>query len=115
MPSGEHGQCWRGHGSGDRSNGPAVPSAVGVSYRHQAADFQLRPPTLLANGFDFSRYSFNPIPSPAWAGWAHRPEKGSEDAAQVAAAQGWPLRVWGLKEDAAYAAAVEASVPAGTD
>ena len=92
------------------------PSQLAFHTASQAADFQLSgPPTLLANGFDFSRYSFNPDPQPC-LGWVGRiaPEKGLEDAAQVAAAQQWPLRVWGLKEDAAYAAAVEASVPAGT-
>ncbi len=92
------------------------PSQLAFHTASQAADFQLSgPPTLLANGFDFSRYSFNPDPQPC-LGWVGRiaPEKGLEDAAQVAAGKQWPLRVWGLKEDAAYAAAVEASVPPGT-
>ena len=92
------------------------PAQLAFHTASQAADFQLSgPPTLLANGFDFSRYSFNPDPQPC-LGWVGRiaPEKGLEDAAKVAAAHRWPLRVWGLKEDAAYAAAVEASVPAGT-
>ena len=92
------------------------PSQLAFHTASQAADFHLSAsPTLLANGFDFSRYSFNPDPQPC-LGWVGRiaPEKGLEDAAQVAAAKQWPLRVWGLKEDAAYAAAVEASVPAGT-
>jgi UDP-glucose:tetrahydrobiopterin glucosyltransferase len=42
------------------------------------------------------------------------PEKGLEDAAAAAARSGLPLAVWGLVEDQAYAAAVQASVPAGT-
>ena len=42
------------------------------------------------------------------------PEKGLEDAAAAAAQLGLPLAVWGLVEDPAYAAAVAASVPAGT-
>jgi UDP-glucose:tetrahydrobiopterin glucosyltransferase len=49
-------------------------------------------------------------------GWAGRisPEKGLEDAARVAARLGLPLRVWGLREDGAYAEAVARAVPAGT-
>mgnify|MGYP001408156726 CR=1 FL=1 len=49
-------------------------------------------------------------------GWAGRiaPEKGLEDAARAAAVLGESLLVWGLREDPAYAAAVEAMVPAGT-
>jgi|TARA_B100001059_G_scaffold177603_1_gene178177 UDP-glucose:tetrahydrobiopterin glucosyltransferase len=49
-------------------------------------------------------------------GWAGRiaPEKGLEDAARAAAALGESLLVWGLREDPAYAAAVEAMVPSGT-
>jgi len=42
------------------------------------------------------------------------PEKGLEDAAAAAARCALPLAVWGLVEDEAYAAAVQASVPAGT-
>jgi UDP-glucose:tetrahydrobiopterin glucosyltransferase len=37
-----------------------------------------------------------------------------EDAARAAAALGESLLVWGLREDPAYAAAVEAMVPPGT-
>jgi UDP-glucose:tetrahydrobiopterin glucosyltransferase len=84
----------------------------------QAADFRLtQPPRLVGNGFDLARYQ----PAAAAAvepalGWAGRisPEKGLEDAARVAARLGLPLRVWGLREDGAYAAAVERSVPPGT-
>lgn len=82
----------------------------------QAADFALpQPPVLLGNGFDLSAYAFCAEPEPL-LGWAGRvaPEKGLEDAAAAAAQLGLPLAVWGLVEDEAYAAAVEASVPAGT-
>ena len=82
----------------------------------QAADFDLAaPPILLGNGFDLSRYRFEPQPQPQ-LGWAGRiaPEKGLEDAAAAAAALGLPLVVMGLREDDAYAERVEASVPAGT-
>ena len=82
----------------------------------QAADFALvQPPVLLGNGFDLSAYRFCEQPD-ALLGWVGRvaPEKGLEDAAAVAARCGLPLAVWGLVEDEAYAAAVQASVPAGT-
>ncbi len=70
---------------------------------------------VLGNGFDLAAYGFCAEPEPL-LGWAGRvaPEKGLEDAAAAAAQLGLPLAVWGLVEDRAYAAAVEASVPAGT-
>lgn len=82
----------------------------------QAADFSLpMPPVVVGNGFDLSAYQFCPDPEPL-LGWVGRiaPEKGLEDAAAAAARLGLPLAVWGLLEDPAYAAVVEASVPAGT-
>ena len=82
----------------------------------QASDFDLtQAPVIVGNGFDLQRYHCNPDPE-ALLGWAGRiaPEKGLEDAAAVASALGLPLAVWGRLEDPAYAAAVEASVPAGT-
>ena len=82
----------------------------------QAADFALpQPPVVVGNGFDLPAYAFCPQPEPL-LGWVGRvaPEKGLEDAAAAAAQVGLPLAVWGLREDPAYAAAVEASVPAGT-
>ena len=82
----------------------------------QAADFDLpEPARVLGNGFDLERYQLQQEPE-AVLGWAGRiaPEKGLEDAAAVAASLGLPLRIWGLREDEAYAARVEASVPPGT-
>jgi len=82
----------------------------------QASDFSLsQPPVLLGNGFDLERYPFSPQARDQ-LGWAGRvaPEKGLEDAAVAAAQLGLPLVVMGLIEDQAYAARVEASVPAGT-
>ena len=84
--------------------------------RVQAEDFRLpQAPVVLGNGFDLDAYGFCAEPEPL-LGWAGRvaPEKGLEDAAAAAAQLGLPLAVWGLVEDQAYAAAVEASVPAGT-
>ena len=82
----------------------------------QAADFQLPgPPVIVGNGFDPAAYAVVSHPERV-LGWAGRiaPEKGLEDAARVAHRLGLPLRVWGLREDEAYARAVEASVPPGT-
>jgi UDP-glucose:tetrahydrobiopterin glucosyltransferase len=82
----------------------------------QAGDFSLPSrPVVVGNGFDLEVYSFCAEPEPL-LGWVGRiaPEKGLEDAAAAAALLGERLAVWGLVEDAAYAAAVEASVPAGT-
>ncbi len=84
--------------------------------RSQAADFALpEAPVVVGNGFDLQAYRFCGQPDPL-LGWVGRvaPEKGLEDAAAAAAQLGLPLAVWGLMEDPAYAAAVEASVPAGT-
>ncbi|MFM7653664.1 MAG: glycosyltransferase, partial [Vulcanococcus sp.] len=84
--------------------------------RAQAADFPLpQAPVVVGNGFDLAAYTFCATPEPL-LGWAGRvaPEKGLEDAAAAAARLKLPLAVWGLVEDPAYAAAVEASVPAGT-
>ena len=84
--------------------------------RRQAADFALpHPARIVGNGFDLSNYQFRPERGGP-LGWAGRvaPEKGLEDAAAAAAALGERLRVWGLREDPAYAEAVEAAVPTGT-
>jgi UDP-glucose:tetrahydrobiopterin glucosyltransferase len=94
------------------------PELLAFHTAAQAADFRLAaPPRLVGNGFDLSRYH-PPAPEqvePA-LGWAGRisPEKGLEDAARVAARLGLPLRVWGLRENGAYAEAVERAVPPGT-
>jgi UDP-glucose:tetrahydrobiopterin glucosyltransferase len=82
----------------------------------QAADFDLPgPPVVVGNGFDLDAYGLCLEPD-ALLGWVGRvaPEKGLEDAAAAAMQLGRRLAVWGLVEDRAYAAVVEASVPAGT-
>jgi len=84
--------------------------------RSQAADFSLpSPPQVVGNGFDLDRYTLQ-LAADGPLGWAGRvaPEKGLEDAAAVAASLGEPLLVWGVVEDPAYAARVEAAVPPGT-
>lgn len=95
--------CWR-------------PRRLAFHTAAQAADFKLPgPPLIVGNGFDPAAYTFVSQPERV-LGWAGRiaPEKGLEDAARVAHRLGLPLRVWGLREDEAYAQAVEASVPSGT-
>jgi len=95
--------------------GQLHPERLAFHTRSQAAEFPLAgAPIVLGNGLDLSRYHFRPE-AEAVLGWAGRiaPEKGLEDGAQVAARLGWPLRVWGLRQDEAYAAAVAAAVPAG--
>jgi UDP-glucose:tetrahydrobiopterin glucosyltransferase len=94
------------------------PDRLAFHTAAQAADFRLAaPPVLVGNGFDLSLYrppAAEQLESAlAWAGRIS-PEKGLEDAARVAARLGLPLRVWGLRQDDAYAAAVERSVPPGT-
>ena len=103
--------------------GDAIEALAGWDQRRlafhtarQAADFSLpATPRVVGNGFDLQHYSFRPVADGS-LGWAGRiaPEKGLEDAAAAAAALGEQLLVWGFREDAAYAEAVEASVPAGT-
>jgi UDP-glucose:tetrahydrobiopterin glucosyltransferase len=92
------------------------PQRLAFHTAAQASDFQLPgAPLIVGNGFDPDAYTCNLHSQPVLA-WAGRiaPEKGLEDAAQVALRLGMPLRVWGVREDAAYAAAIEASVPPGT-
>jgi UDP-glucose:tetrahydrobiopterin glucosyltransferase len=94
------------------------PDRLAFHTAAQAADFRLAaPPRLVGNGFDLDLYH-PPAPDQVEPvlGWAGRiaPEKGLEDAARVAARLGLPLRVWGLRENGEYAAAVERAVPAGT-
>lgn len=92
------------------------PQRLAFHTAAQAADFQLPgAPLIVGNGFDPNAYTLNAHAQPVLA-WAGRiaPEKGLEDAAQVALRLGMPLRVWGVREDEAYAAAIEAAVPPGT-
>tara|TARA_Y100001968_G_C19453446_1_gene770372 strand:+ start:9896 stop:10999 length:1104 start_codon:yes stop_codon:yes gene_type:complete len=74
------------------------------TYR-QASDYEaLEDPIIVGNGFDMSNYKFQPgIGGPL--GWAGRvaPEKGLEDALEVAASLGEKLLIWGLVDDANYA------------
>ncbi|WP_269623247.1 glycosyltransferase family 4 protein [Prochlorococcus marinus] len=82
----------------------------------QASDYELKDdPIILGNGFDLKNYQFK-LDNKGPLGWAGRvaPEKGLEDAVQVAAALEDTLVVWGFLEDKEYASKIEASVPSGT-
>ncbi len=82
----------------------------------QASDYDLEgEPIVLGNGFDFKNYQFR-LGTEGPLGWAGRvaPEKGLEDAVEVAASIGERLLVWGIIEDQSYASHVESSFPQGT-
>ncbi len=92
------------------------PSRLAFHTFRQAADYELvNEPIVIGNGFDLENYDFQPKGGSA-LGWAGRvaPEKGLEDAVNVAAALGDRLLVWGVVEDPKYAAEVEANCPPGT-
>ena len=82
----------------------------------QASDYDLsEEPLVVGNGFDLNNYCFQPDKGGP-LGWAGRvaPEKGLEDAAQVASALGDRLIVWGVVEDKDYADSVERCCSSGT-
>ena len=67
-------------------------------------------PIIVGNGFDIENYLFNDNENGP-LGWAGRiaPEKGLEDAVEVANVLGEKLLVWGLIEDKEYASKIENS------
>ncbi len=82
----------------------------------QASDYDLKKePIILGNGFDLKDYHFKKETTGP-LGWAGRvaPEKGLEDAAEVASSIGETLLVWGVVEDKTYAKNIELSFPFGT-
>jgi len=80
------------------------PASVAVHSRAQADTFpfgdRLR---CIGNGFDLSRYEFNPDPQPqlAWVGRLAA-EKGLEDTVQAAQQVNLPLKIWGAMQDVDY-------------
>jgi UDP-glucose:tetrahydrobiopterin glucosyltransferase len=92
------------------------PGTLAVHSHTQAATFAEsdRWPRL-KNGFDLSRYTFQPTPqeSLAWVGRIS-PEKGLEDA--IAAIQSLPvtLRIFGKIEDSAYWQHIQATCPSAS-
>jgi len=82
----------------------------------QADDYPfIKKPIIIGNGFKLDNYTFqDSIKGPlAWVGRV-APEKGLEDAVFVANELGEKLKVWGVREDAAYASKIEQSFPNGT-
>jgi len=82
----------------------------------QANDYPfIKKPTIIGNGFKLENYTFqDSVRGPlAWVGRV-APEKGLEDAVYVANEIGEKLKVWGVKEDEAYASKIEQSFPPGT-
>jgi UDP-glucose:tetrahydrobiopterin glucosyltransferase len=60
---------------------------------------------LLASGIVTDRYDMHLSPdTPAYLGAVGRisPEKGLEDVAELSARTGWPVKVWGVMQDAGY-------------
>ncbi len=92
------------------------PFRLAFHTKSQSADFSLNfDPIIVGNGFDMDNYFFNnnedgPL------GWAGRiaPEKGLEDAVNIASNLGEKLFVWGHFEDNNYASRIEESFPKGT-
>ena len=80
----------------------------------QAADYPfISSPIILGNGFELSDYNFkNKLNGPlAWVGRV-APEKGLEDAVNVAYDLGEKLNVWGFLENKNYAKKIEKLFPA---
>ncbi len=94
----------------------SFPSRFAFHTYRQASDYSLvQDPVIVGNGFDLAKYQPQFLTGGP-LGWAGRiaPEKGLEDAVEVAAQLGDRLLVWGVKEDCSYASSIEASVPSGT-
>jgi len=85
------------------------PSQLAFHTKRQSKDYSLSSyPIIVGNGFDMENYSFNENENGP-LGWAGRiaPEKGLEDAVQVAIDLGEKLLVWGIVEDREYASKIE--------
>ncbi len=92
------------------------PSQLAFHTKRQSKDYLLnKEPIIVGNGFDIENYSYNENKNGP-LGWAGRiaPEKGLEDAVQVASSLGEKLLVWGLIEDKEYASKIENSFSGGT-
>ncbi|HEY9699851.1 MAG TPA: glycosyltransferase family 4 protein [Trichocoleus sp.] len=80
------------------------PGTIGVHSKAQAATFPFGDRCRsLGNGFEMSLYRFQPQPE-NYLAWVGRiaPEKGIEDAIEVAQQTGIPLKVWGAMPDSDY-------------
>ena len=90
---------------------PSYPYNFAFHTRIQAYDYPfIENPIVVGNGFLLENYTFqNNNGGPL--GWVGRvaPEKGLEDAVQVAYELGEKLNVWGILEDESYAKSIEKS------
>ena len=80
------------------------PHQFAFHSKRQANDYKLNiDPIIVGNGFEINNYKFQ-SESQGRIGWAGRiaPEKGLEDAAEVANSIGEELYVWGILEDINY-------------
>ena len=87
------------------------PLHLAFHTKRQSQDYLLKTdPIIVGNGFDKENYLFNENENGP-LGWAGRiaPEKGLEDAVEVAYTLGEKLLVWGLIEDEEYASKIENS------
>ena len=85
------------------------PFQIAFHTKRQAKDYLLNiEPIVVGNGFDIENYLFNENENGP-LGWAGRiaPEKGLEDAVEVASVLGEKLLVWGLIEDKEYASKIQ--------
>ena len=85
------------------------PSQLAFHTKSQSKDYSLKTdPIIVGNGFEIENYSFNEKENGP-LGWAGRiaPEKGLEDALEVANFLGERLLVWGLIEDKEYASKIK--------
>ncbi len=89
----------------------AVHSGIQAGTFGAIANFPQRC-TILANGFDLSRYQFQPA-AQAQLGWVGRiaPEKGLEDAVAATAKTQTPLKIWGAMEHPDYWAEIQQRFP----
>jgi UDP-glucose:tetrahydrobiopterin glucosyltransferase len=95
-----------------------LPNHFAFWSRTQASTFCLADPAqarIIPGAVNTDRFPFNAMPDPVLA-WAARisPEKGLEDAVQVARETGLPLHVCGKIQDHEYWHRINSSVPAGT-
>ncbi|OUC13101.1 MAG: UDP-glucose--tetrahydrobiopterin glucosyltransferase [Alkalinema sp. CACIAM 70d] len=91
----------------------SFPNTIAVHSHAQAQTFSMGFTYFnLQNGIDLSQYEFCPNPDEflAWVGRI-APEKGLEDAVQAAAKTGLPLKIFGVIQDPAYWAQIQADYP----
>ncbi len=91
------------------------PYAVAVNTRACADTFSAGNRLLvMGKGIDVAQYQFVAQPAKPSLAWVGRvsPEKGLEDAAEVAQRTGLPLHIFGLIQDEDYWEAIQASFPA---